>query len=337
MARILLVAHFEYRRNFYQGFLDWMVVNLRESMAQFDLALLHKDLRPGPDQKAVVLWLQDPVQAWSERAYANALALQAACDERGVAVVNRVENLTRAGKESGSRLMRECGLRTPRMALITNASEFRKNFLGLPFPLFVREDWGHGEVIAVARDEEEARRIPVERFKRPVAVEMIDVRDPRDGLYRKYRYTMAGDRGFPFHMQVSGNWITRGVDRVFNDQTLQEELAFTTRPFPHHDLFNSARKALGLDFVAFDFALDDPDKPPLVWEANPLPHLPFAYREGNLYRNPSLHHAMALMAALYLDKAGIELPKRLSAYLDGNPEPAGWTVPPKRMVAEPGL
>jgi glutathione synthase/RimK-type ligase-like ATP-grasp enzyme len=326
MARVLLIEHFKHKRGFYQVVLDWVALNLPASRPVFDLRRLHRDLRPEADHTLLVPWLQDPVQAWSERAYANALALEAICDERGIPVLNRVENLTRSGKASGAMLMRECGLRTPRMALVTDADAFRGDFLGLRFPLFVRGDWGHGTAMPLARDEQAACNIAVEEFKRPVAVELIDLPDPHDGLYRKYRYMLAGDRGVAHHMQASVEWVTRGNGRVTNDRTRQEELDYISRPCPHHDLFNRARHALGLDFVAFDYGIDESGQA-VVWEANPFPHIKFS-RTTLVYRNEALHKTMAVMVALYLERAGIAVPARLAGYLAGSPEE--WKVPPER-------
>ena len=65
------------------------------------------------------------------------------------------------------------------------------------FPLFVREDWRHSGPVCRVESPSELKNVPLRKFRRPVAVEFIDVRDQRDGLYRKYRYLAAGDVGFP--------------------------------------------------------------------------------------------------------------------------------------------
>ena len=102
----------------------------------------------------------------------------------------------------------------------------------------------------------EARMIPLRRFKEPVAIQLIDLPDARDGFYRKYRYVVAGHFSVPHHLQVSTDWITRGDNRVINETTRAQELAYIETPCPHHDAFQRAREALGLDFVAFDYSLD---------------------------------------------------------------------------------
>src|SRR5690606_4828558 len=118
--------------------------------------------------------------------------------------------------------------------------------------LFVREDLGHGGPMIRADTPDDLRAVPLDRFRRPVAVELIDLPDPADGLYRKYRYFVAGHRGVPHHIQVSAGWVTRGRRRVTTDRTRADELAYIDRPCPHHDDFQRARAALGLDVVAFD-------------------------------------------------------------------------------------
>jgi len=68
------------------------------------------------------------------------------------------------------------------MALIRDHEEFRETLLGMSLPLFVREDWGHGGMICRADKHDQVRSMPLEQFARPVAIELVDVRDRRDGL-----------------------------------------------------------------------------------------------------------------------------------------------------------
>ena len=44
----------------------------------------------------------------------------------------------------------------------------------------------------------------------------IAVRDPRDGLYRKYRFVAARDYGVPRHLIVSRHWEVHARQRVHN-------------------------------------------------------------------------------------------------------------------------
>jgi hypothetical protein len=257
-------------------------------------------------------------------------------------VVNRPERLSRAGKFEGARLMAEPGLRTPRVARISDFEIFKKDFLGFSFPFFVRDDCGHGGKIIRADTASEARAIALNTFKEPVAIELIDLPDAHDGFYRKYRYVVAGDFGVPHHLQVSAEWITRGGNRVFNETTRAEELAYIEAPCPHHDAFQRARKALGLDFIAFDYSLDQTGTP-VVWEANPYPYLHFSRKELK-YRNDAMHRTMAILVAFYFERANLPLPPKLGQYVQASravlPKPAGaleghspagcWQIPPAK-------
>jgi hypothetical protein len=309
-----LVVH---HRSTYCGFnddvLDWIAVNLPDERPRFRLKALPYDLRDTDHDRVLIPWLQDPVEAWSPRTYVQAMALTQACERRGIPVVNRVDRLARAGKFEGAALMRAAGLRVPRVARITDVAAFRENRLGIPLPLFIREDVGHqGEMIR-ADTPAEVRALPIERFKSPVAIELIDLFDPRDRLYRKYRYVVSGERGVPHHMQASATWITRGGGRIVDERTRNEELRYIGASSPYHAAFLRASQALGLDFVAFDYSIDA-DGQPVVWEANPYPFLQFS-RTYLAYRNEAMHRTMAILVALYYERAELPLPDALQAYL----------------------
>jgi hypothetical protein len=146
-----------------------------------------------------------------------------------------------------------------------------------------------------------------------VVIELIDLPDAQDGLYRKYRYVVAGDFGVPHHLQASTDWITRGEKRVINETTRGQEMAYIEEACPHHDAFQRAREGLGLDFLAFDYSLDARGMP-VVWEANPYPYLHFSRRELT-YRNEAMHRTMAILVAFYFQRAHRSLPEKLAQYL----------------------
>lgn len=327
-ASFLIVQHAWYHHGFYDVILDWVALNLPEERSCFELRDLPCAGTGRGTPALLVPWLQDPVENWSRRTYRQALALTARCDAQGIPVLNRVEHLARAGKCQGAEIIGATGLRTPKVRRIADVKSFRADFLGLPFPFFVREELGHGSDMLRVNTAAEARALSLRPFQKPLAVELIDLPDPRDGLYRKYRYVVAGDFGVPHHLQASPDWVTRGADRVSNATTRAEELAYIESPCPHHDAFQKARRALRLDFVAFDYSLDG-DGNPVVWEANPYPTLKFSYR-GLVYRNESLHRTLVILLATYYQRAGLPLPSRLSDYLASCPV----ILPSKRVVTE---
>jgi len=339
-APFLVVHHKSKYRGFYDVMLEWVSLNLPAARNFFELRALPWSLPKGHRHAVMIPWLQDPVEQWCQRTYGQVMNLTAECDLQNVPVVNRPERLARAGKCSGADLMGKSGLRTPRVVRIDDLDKL--DALGFSFPLFIREDCGHGGEMIRADTPAQARAIPLRRFKKPVAIEIIDLPGPHDGFYRKYRYVTAGDFGVPHHLQVSTQWITRGENRVVNEITRAQELAYIEAPCPHHDAFQRARQALGLDFVAFDYSLDREERP-VVWEANPYPYLHFSRKELT-YRNDAMHRTMAIVVAHYFQRANLPQPPKLAQYLEASKaispkvgvervleSPVGyWQIPPAK-------
>lgn len=316
--RFLVVRHAGKDPEFYDVILHWVEEHVPEIRGLFELRLLPCWIFDWSPYALHLPWLQDPVENWSRRAYARACRLAAACDRCRIPVINRVDLLSNAMKsEAASRLSR-AGIRTPVMRVIGDHREFRETGCGLALPLFVRENAGHGGLMLRADTERELRAIPLERFRRPIAVELVDVRSPEDGLFRKFRYVVAGRVGVPHHMQVTQDWITRGDIRFHNATTRSQEESYISRPDPHHELFQRARRSLELDFVAFDYGFDRRGEL-IIWEANPYPH--FHIPKGRLsYLAPAVHRTLAAVVHLYLERAGMAIPQRLQDVLFTSPE-----------------
>jgi hypothetical protein len=307
--RIIIAQHREFRRDYYGQWLRWVESTMPELRPVFEV---HDLPCPRVEWHNVALftaWLQDPVQPWCMETYEQTRRIQSYCDRAGIPVLNRVERLVNTTKHRGARIMAAAGLRVPRSAPITNHEEFRDTLMGLRLPLFVREDWDHWGPFEVARTAEEARAIDLSQFRMPLAVELVDVRDPKDGLYRKYRYIAAGPHGVAAHLQMSEDWITRGGKRITTDTAREEELAFIRGVDQNHGLFQRARRAMGLEFIGFDYGYE-PDGSMIVWEANPLPAVNFAVN-ATKYRNEAIHSTFFAMTRMYLDGGGLPYPKRM--------------------------
>ena len=327
--RFLVVKHRDPRAkpHIFDVILHWVDVNFPELSPLFYVR--HLPLRSLRSLSRFVLhlpWLQDPVQQWSMMAYYEANLIAAKCDEHEIPIINRVKRLINATKSVAPPLIASAGIRTPRTALIQDAEEFRETLLGLNLPLFVREDWGHGGLIRRADTHDDVRKMPLEGLTLPVAAELIDVRDPQDGLYRKYRYLAAGDQGVSHHLAITWDWKSSGHNRVNTEATRDEELSYISRQDPNHVALQRARKALGLDFVAFDYGYDR-DGAIVVWEANPYPWVRFS-RPGRLsYRNAALHRTMLAILKMYLDYASLPVPDRLEQLLDYQTSTLSFTGP----------
>jgi hypothetical protein len=305
-SRVLIVRHRKYQRRFFDVILKWVAANVPELSPVFDVRDLPVRVRDWSPYALHVPWLQDPVQEWSLETYDQANQLARECDARGIPVLNRVDRLLNATKSRGAELMRVAGVATPKMARIADSREFERTLLGLSPPLFVREDWGHSRNVVRIDSPGDISLIPWTRFRRPVAIEIVDVRNPRDGLHRKYRYFAAGEVGVSHHVQTSADWITRGENRLITPESREEELHYITQPDTNHDALQRARRALGLDLVAFDYGYT-PDGRMIVWEANPFPTIVFGTRRL-IYRNPAIHRTLMAIVRLYLVSAGMAVP-----------------------------
>lgn len=316
--RFLVVHHPAQGPFMYDLLLSWLDLFFPDVRARFELHVLPCHVRDWSRYALHIPWLQDPVQAWSRTTYWLANRLAARCDRHHVPVINRVDRLANASKSSAAHLIGSVGFRTPQMAPITDVEAFRRTRLGIPLPLFVREDQGHGGPMLRADSDAEVQALPVESLRRPVAVELVDVRSPGDGLFRKYRYVVAGEIGVRQTVHVTHDWATHGNDTVFSEALREEEVSFIEGAEPEHARFLAAREALGLDFVAFDYGIDATGRT-VVWEANPFPFLHFVGGRRR-YRMASTERVLAAMARLYLSRAGLDIPADLELIL-GNPRP----------------
>ncbi len=320
--RFLVVRHPSKNPFFYDVLLHWLEQSFPAVRSLFELRTIPFHIPHGSNYVLHIPWLQDPVQKWSPTVYRQANRLATQCDDLGIPIINRVDRLPNAVKSTGARLIGSAGIRTPKMALIDNADEFRETHGGLELPLLVREDWGHGGLVCRADTSAEVQKLPLRRFSRPVAVEFIDVQSRRDRLYRKYRYVAAGDLGIAHSMHVCKGWKAKGTEAEYTDALRDEELAYTSCPDPNHEQLQAARVALGLDFVAFDYSYDLAGRL-IVWEANPYPHIHFS-NTRRLYRRPATIRTLAAMVSLYFMRAALSVPAEIEELLDesGQPEPS---------------
>ena len=306
---------------FYGVVLDWLAENHPEERARFELHTLPTRVRDWSRYRLHVPWLQDPVQSWSMRAFDRANRLAAECDERGIPVVNRVDRLINVSRSLAADKLASAGLRTAAVRPLSAGEDTLTSALEIRLPLVVREDRGHGGPMIRVDTEEELAAVDLRLFRRPVAIELVDAIS-RDGIYRKYRYVVAGEVGVRQSMHSSFGWVVRGADQsTATDEICAEEIAFLEASEPAHDRFVAASRALGLDFLAFDYSVLG-DGEIVVWEANPYPKLHLLTgRRG--YRAPPTKRVFAAMTALYLERAGLPVPDGIRESLSAGGAGAG--------------
>lgn len=285
----------------------WRHIEGRLRTEYKDLQLTIRNLLdPLPDLATfnlLVFWLFDPLDDRPDiagRADAAARRAQAA----GLPVFQHPAGL-RSGRKSvfAERL---AGWQGGRIARVS-----RDVRVPLPLPFFVREDAQHAcDVVRfdTAADVEARFDETCERCRNPLLVEYIET--GLGGVYSKFRYVVAGDRGCRLHVQTANTWYVHGAQRVTNGYTLGLERAYlwTERRIPElHD----AAKMLGLDFCAFDYALDENDRI-VLWEANPAPTIHFLANTTKIidgqsfdleYRNVATRRAIDALATAWRARA----------------------------------
>ncbi len=144
-------------------------------------------------------------------------------------------------------------------------------------------------------------------------MEFLETRDPRDGFYRKYRYVAAGDTGVPLHLHVKDHWFVKGANQLYSEEIRNEDVAYISGPDPNHEALQRARRALKLDFVAFDYSYDRAGRL-VVWEANPYPYFHFIGGR-RAYRSPAVERAFAAILKLYHERSGLPVPGEVERLL----------------------
>lgn len=316
--RFLILRHSARNPYFHDYFLNWLEREFPTVRARFEQRLLPAYGVDWSRYLVCAAWLQDPAEDWLPRgSWRRLLQIERQCRQRGIPVLNPAENLSRATKSSAASIVAELGVRIPRAVPVGDPASFEPERQGLQFPLIIREDRKHSAPTCLVKNRAELREVPWRRFSCPVAAEFIDVRDPADGLYRKYRYVSAGDYGVPRHLIVSREWEVRAAQREHNASTMQEELAYLEQPDPNHMILQQVRRALKLDLAAIDYSYT-PNGRLVVWEANAYPNLSYPTRAGVDYAFPYVERSFAAIAAMYLTAAQLELPPRLAEMLKFN-------------------
>ena len=302
--RILIARHPSRLTDYNEHFLQWVRSSRPEIASRMQLCRLPAW---GIDWDRVALfipWLQDPLKENYPLDYYFAMRMQRKCRARGIPIVHAVEGLSNSIKSVALPIMGKLGIRTARIVRITDRKAFLSSFGGLTPPFFIREDRVHSGSCFLIRQEEDVHQVDWQAYSHPVAVEYIDVQS-EDGFYRKYRYVLFGDEGVPPHLIISQNWIVHADLRVFNAHTRQEEADYVENPDPNHEILNRARKALGLDFVAFDYSYDKSGKL-IVWEPNPFPVLWAGFNDSQLYdyQSETMERLYEGILAYYVRTAG---------------------------------
>lgn len=306
--RILVLRHRDKHTAYNADLLAWLSRTAPRAAGLFDLRRLGFVPKDPARYPLLVPWLQDPLRERFPEAYEQARRTEDLIEAAGGSVVNRVEHLSHSIKSIASARLRAAGVPMPVVVPVARAG-VRRLPDALDFPVIAREDRRHGGVMALCRDEADLARVPWERLQHPVLVAYHDVCS-EDGLYRKWRYVVAGRRGAPRHLVVSKDWVVKAEGRVESEGARAEELAYTDAGSldPNHGLLVHAAQALGLDVVAFDYARARSGAL-VLFEPNPFAVLwaPFnaEARARYAYQRPCVERLYATLCAFWLERAGL--------------------------------
>ncbi|MDZ7839476.1 MAG: hypothetical protein U5R46_01455 [Gammaproteobacteria bacterium] len=310
--KFLVVRAIGERPHFYGDFLNFLEQELPEVRTRFRLKLCRSIVHNWRQYVLCIPWVQDPVKERDHSLYRRLLNIERQCTRRGVPVANPVERLSNSIKTTATRLISEAGCRVAKIRPVGPLTlEARATEIGFPF--FIREDRRHGGPTFLLNSEADLASVPWDRFRHPCAVEFIDTKFS-DGLYRRYRYISAGDFGAPLNLMIGPHWLVRQATELRKKQHINEDIDYMSKPDSFAGQLQAARQALGFDFCAFDYSIDRNNEL-VVWEANPYPVLPIY--DGEKYRHPAVKRGFAIMAAGYLQRAGLELPEELMRMLQG--------------------
>lgn len=306
-SHILIVRHLSSTHPFYNDhFLQW----IRQNYPQISSRIRLKRLSGIPvnlkNTALFIPWFQDPLKERFPSQYLKALRLQQQCQNQGVPVINPVDSLSLSIKSKALKVIAQTGIRTPKAIPITDGKSFNPGEHGLSYPIIIREDHIHSSSLSIVTNEENLNNLLWEDFEQPLALEFIDVKG-EDSYCRKYRYVLIGDIGVPRHLIISNNWIVRADDRVDDDACREEEwLYMQSSRDPNHNRLNQARKALGFDFVAFDYSYDKNGEL-VVWEPNPFPVLWSISndKKGSVHQLQTINRVYKGLLNYYLKKADL--------------------------------
>lgn len=252
----------------------------------------------------VLCFLADPLRQLFPQCYAEAKAIEALADARGVEILNRPDALCATSKLAQNSRWRALGLPSADVRGFADAESLRAAIPDLAYPLILRYDFGHAlESTYLCRSADEAQDA-LGRMRFPAtAIGFVDVRAAHQAaggrplfsdLHHKKRAFVVCGEVINSHLMFSeepfvglqsctftkqARWKRRLAARLGYQAgllrgTVAEDLAYFAGPPDAPETLVAASRALGLDFMAVDYA-SMPDGSVWVWEANPffwLPH-----------------------------------------------------------------
>lgn len=225
----------------------------------------------------------------------------------GLPVVNPPAMIPRTSRvETAKRLAGIDGVIAPKVLLLHNPTRERVGRLaesaGFRFPAIVRRTGTHaGEIVGIFPTLESLEPIFGDRKNDYFMIEYVDVRHS-DGLYRKTRFFMIGDRVVTRQHIVSDQWLIHGrsgrgimsqrEDLLAESRTMLID-GFEALPSSLQATIHGIRERMGLDYIGLDCCLRE-DGRIVLFECNATMNF------NPYFRNPAMQHNRAALPR-YLD------------------------------------
>jgi hypothetical protein len=141
----------------------------------------------------------------------------------------------------------------------------------LRYPVFVREEHGHGGALTPCLESPEQLERAIRRMmwsgwhrEQLLVVEFHDTVDEH-GFYRKYAAFIVGDRIIPRSLAHGRNWMLKHRSGKFTREAVEEERAYV-EDNPHATHLAEIARIAGVEWGRVDYAMDGDS--PVVWEIN---------------------------------------------------------------------
>ena len=255
----------------------------------------------------ILCFLADPLRQLFPQCYAEAKAIEARAEARGIEVLNRPDALGATSKLAQNARWRAMGLPCAEARGFDSAESLRAAMPGLRFPLILRYDLGHAlESTFLCRTPEDAETALTQMRFPATALEFMDIRAAWretgarslfSRLHHKKRAFVVCGEVINSHLMFAedpfvglqsctftrqARWKRRlaarfGYQAGLLRKTVAADLAYFAGPADAPQTLAEATRALGLDMVAIDYA-SMPDGSVKIWEANPFFWLPHGSR-----------------------------------------------------------
>jgi hypothetical protein len=199
--------------------------------------------------------------------------LEARCAELGIPVVNPLSRRLGMRHSRGLAAWQVAGIPCARAERFARLDE-----VTLPYPLVLRADGGEHALddAFLVGDRTAAEAVVNRRLledRRPLSLAM-EFRDTRyaDGLYRKRRTFVVGDRLLPRQHMLSEVWQVKLKTALASPRSVAEDRRFRAAGEELEEsaaLVLRAGRALGPDIVALDYSPGE-DGCRVFWEGNPI-------------------------------------------------------------------